>query len=134
MSFQVGGVIKVTLRDLMLFNTEYPINSLDDVVSLLDRNTSYQVVKFTPEDIRKEKESLPAKFKSLTGANVIHELVYTPDWVVKAKKLPTDAKYFTVNTNASFVPGVSMAVRLAPPQVAVHEVADNPTVMEEEQE
>ena len=117
----------------MLFNTEYPINSLDDVVRLLDRNTSYQVVKFTPEDIRKEKESLPAKFKSLTGANAIHELVYTPDGGVKAKKLPTDAKYCPVNTNASFIPRMNMADRLAPPQVEVHEVAEDMTVVVEEE-
>ena len=86
-------------------------------ISHTNRNTSYQILKFTKEEIQDEKDTLPPKYRSLTGAQQIHELVFSPDGTVKGKKLPTDEKYFSINTTYTFAPRMDAGARVARPQV-----------------
>ena len=113
----------------MSFHTEAPINSINDLMNLLQGNTSNKVLCFTKEDVDQEKNSLPSKLNSLKGALQIHEITVSVNGDIGAKKLPTDTTYSRVNLAPSFANRVSNQTpssRLRIPTVEIH-----PSVSEE---
>lgn len=120
-SSRVGGRLKLTVKELMLFNSQIPVNSTADVLSLLRPHTSHKVFSFSKEDIARVKEKIPPKLKELKGALMIHEVKVSSSGVVEAKKLPSDAQFFPVATTSSFNPAPSMAGRMSAPMVTVVE-------------
>lgn len=60
---RIGGSLKMTIAELMAFHTATQINSLYDLQSLLQGNSSNLVSTFTKADIVQEKASFPASLK-----------------------------------------------------------------------
>ena len=103
----------------MAFHSDIPVNSIQDLLSLLARLTSHVVSSFTKDDVVREKAKLPTRLGSLTGALQIHEVRVSREGRVEAKKLPTDASFFPLSMACSFTPVPLPASRLEAPVVEV---------------
>ena len=96
----IGGNIKNLVKDKLAFNTQYTIKTMEDVVKLIEQDTTIELLIHTKDDVQKVANSLPV-LSSLTGALKIHELLFDRDGQVLAKNLPTDPFYFDVNIRVS---------------------------------
>lgn len=105
----VGGNIKTQVEDVLLNihgNHELePIHNAKDVAKVIAEKThlTYDITVHTQETTEAIKESLP-KLSALVGAMTTHEVMITPDGVIKKKNLPTDAFYKAVNIRESRKP------------------------------
>ena len=114
--------MKSGVRELMSFHTATPINSLTDLLSLLEGNTSVKISTFSAEDVKRERSTLPTSLAPLKGAYQIHQLKVGSDGRVLAKKLPGDSSSIVVNLSPRniSVASDSQAARLRAPAVEVH--------------
>ena len=102
----VGGNMKTQVEDVML--TKFgdgdvePIHSAENVKQLIEEKTNltYEIAVHTKEDIELVKESMP-KLGPLVGAMKVHEVMISPDGVIKKKDLPNETFYKPVNIRES---------------------------------
>ena len=87
----IGGKIKNLVKDKMAFNRQYTISNMEDIVELIKRDTTIELMIHTKDDVMSVANNLP-NLSSLKGALKIHEILYD-DGKVFSKHLPGDAFY-----------------------------------------
>ena len=113
----MGGGIKNTTTQMMMFNSNLTINNVQNLASIVAPQRGYKITVFSAADIKKVEDTLPPKAPTLKGALKIHELKIDIFGRVVAKKLPSDPNYFEVNLGGSFAVAAPAARRLAQPQL-----------------
>ena len=113
----MGGRLKLTVREQMAYHSGTPINTVPELLGLLEQHTSHKVYSFGKEDVARIKATLPPRPGSLHGALLIHEISVSREGRVQAKKLTSDLTFFPVNMVANFTPAPLPAGRLEVPTV-----------------
>ena len=86
----MGGRLKLTVREQMAYHSGTPINTVPELLGLLEQHTSHKVYSFGKEDVARIKATLPPRPGSLHGALLIHEISVSREGRVQAKKLTSD--------------------------------------------
>ena len=102
----VGGNVKTEVEAAL--QNEYgnkevtQIESAEDIKKLIEEknNLTYDITVHDQETSQKIDDKLP-KLGPLVGAQKIHEIVITPQGVVKKKNLPNEISYSIVNIRES---------------------------------
>ena len=55
----IGGNIKNLVKDKLAFNTQYTIKTMEDVVKLIEQDTTIELLIHTKDDVQKVANSLP---------------------------------------------------------------------------
>ena len=86
-------------------NSIQSIHSVEDVKKIIEDKTrlTYDISIHTEEDIEEVRDSLP-KLGPLVGALKIHEILISPDGLVKKKNMPSDRFYQNVKIKESRKP------------------------------
>ena len=102
----VGGNIKTQVENALLNihgnNEIETVHSAEDVAKIIamKTNLTYDIKVHTQESTDEIRNDLP-KLGPLVGALKVHEVMITPDGVIKKKDLPSDAFYKVVTIRES---------------------------------
>ena len=91
----VGAALKTTMRNKISFDTNLIINSVQDVIDILQPQSTMKLFAHTLEDINAIKSKINGTLSPLTKALKIHHLEISPR-SVKAKYMPSDSNSFAV--------------------------------------
>jgi hypothetical protein len=102
----IGGNIKTQVENALLNihgnNEIETVHSAEDVAKIIamKTNLTYDILVHTQESTDEIRNDLP-KLGPLVGALKVHEVMITPDGVIKKKDLPSDAFYKVVTIRES---------------------------------
>ena len=91
----VGAALKTTMRNKISFDTDLIINSVQDIIDIVQPVSTMKLFAHTTEDINAIKSKINGTPSPLTGALKIHYLDISPGGVM-AKYMPSDANSFAV--------------------------------------
>ena len=91
----VGAALKTTMRNKISFDTDLIINSVQDIIDIVQPESTMKLFAHTREDINAIKSKINGTPSPLTGALKIHYLDISPGGVM-AKYMPSDANSFAV--------------------------------------
>jgi hypothetical protein len=127
-----GGRLKNKVKDLNVFNRDFNINSIEDIIEILEPHTSCKLYTYKKEDIAETKEKMPKKISPLKGALKIHEMLILPNGLVKTKDLPTDEIYRLISCRALRLPVARNRIRR--PVNRIQEVEESTQESDESEE
>ena len=91
----VGAALKTTMRNKISFDTNLIINSVQDVIDIVQPQSTMKLFAHTLEDINAIKSKINGTLSPLTKALKIHHLEISAR-SVKAKYMPSDSNSFAV--------------------------------------
>ena len=91
----VGAALKTTMRNKISFDTDLIINSVQDIIDIVQPESTMKLFAHTREDINAMKSKVNGTLSPLKKALKIHYLDISPGGVM-AKYMPSDANSFAV--------------------------------------